>query len=149
MVYAWNMAEEQAASYYRGCYEADPSVQLCNIYANNDPLSQRTDNTDCPFLGDVCLLGPKSAVTFDTGYLDVNTLGINARNRPFYRRRTTCAPVVTDGYVEFQDNYSGFLIQAQFYYGTRDRGPTYAQSRIFSLPGTSSPTYQVAVKVSG
>ena len=148
MIYAWNQGEEQAASYYRNCYEADPSVQECNIYASNEPLSKKTDNDGCPFQGDVCLLGPRSAVTFDTGYLDGNTLGINSRNRPFYRRKTTCAPLVTKGYVEVQDNYAGFLIQAQFYYGAA-RGAnnwTYSQSRIFSLPGTSSPTYQVAVK---
>jgi hypothetical protein len=149
MIYAWNQGEEQAASYYRSCYETDPSTKACNIYADNVLLSQKTDNDNCPFRGDVCLLGPKSAVTFDTGYLDAKTLGINARKRPFYRRRTTCAPLVTDGYVDIQDNYSGFLIQAQFYYGPKEQGWTYSQSRIFSLPGTSSPTYEVAVKVSG
>jgi hypothetical protein len=95
MLYAWNQGEEQAASYYRSCYEADPTIQQCNIYANNDPLSNVTNNDDCPFQGNVCLLGPQSAVTFDTGYLDVNTLGINSRNRPFYRRKTTCAPLAT------------------------------------------------------
>lgn len=148
MVFAWNLGEEQAAGYYRNCYEADPSVQECNIYANNGPLSNTTDNDDCPFRGDVCLLGPKSAVTFDTGYLDINTLGINTRKRLFYRRRTTCAPLVTDGYVDVQDNYSGVMIQAQFYYGPRDQGWTYSQSRMF-LPEVSSLTYEVIVRKDG
>jgi hypothetical protein len=149
MIFAWNQAEEQAASYYRSCYEASPSIKECNLYADNGILSQKTDHDDCPFLGDVCLLGPKSAVTFDSGYLDARTLGVNTRRRLFYRRKNTCAPLVTDGYVDIQDNYMGFLIQAQFYYNSREQGPTNAQSRIFSLPGTSSPTYEVAIRASG
>jgi hypothetical protein len=149
MVYAWSQAEEQAANYYRDCYEAAPSIQQCNIFAHNEQLSNTTDNDDCPFLGNVCLLGPNSAVTFDTGYVDSNTLGINSVRRPYYRRKTTCAPLVTEGYVDVWDHYSGFLIQAQFYYGPDNTSLTYNQSRIFFLPGASSPTYEVVAKKAG
>jgi hypothetical protein len=147
MVFAWARSEEDAASYYRNCYEADPSVRECNIYANNGPLSNRTDDDDCPFQGDVCLLGPHSAITLDTGYTDVNTLGINSRNRPFFRRKTTCSPLVTDGYVNIQDNYSGILIEAQFYYGPgKVFNWTHTQARIFRVPGVSSPAYEIVIK---
>jgi hypothetical protein len=87
MLFAWAQSEEDAAGYYQNCYEADPSVQECNIYANNGPLSNRTDDDDCQFQGDVCLLGPHSAITLDTGYIDANTLGINSQKNPSFSKK--------------------------------------------------------------
>jgi hypothetical protein len=146
-MYAWALAEEQSANYYQNCYEANEASQVCNIFANNDRLSNTIDNDLCPFEDDMCLLGPSSAVTFDTGMLPSSTLGINSQTHVYYRRKTTCSPLRTDGFVVTQDNYSGFLLQSQFYYGNSTQSNwTYAESRIFSLPGTSVPAYAVSVK---
>lgn len=55
---------------------------------------QVIENTTCPFDESMCLLGVKSAITFDTGLLNSHVhLGINARaqDRVEYRWRSTCA----------------------------------------------------------
>lgn len=52
-----------------------------------------TQNEPCPFDEEMCLLGPMSAVSFDTGLLDSHIhLGINApaSDRIQYRWRSTC-----------------------------------------------------------
>ncbi|KAK5954940.1 hypothetical protein OHC33_003619 [Knufia fluminis] len=57
-------------------------------------------NEPCPFDEEMCLLSPKSAVSFDTGLLDSHThLGINAPtpDRIQYRWRSVCTPLrITD-----------------------------------------------------
>ena len=147
MLYVWTQAEEQSAAYYRNCYEANSSTRVCNIFANNDPLSITTDSQVCPFQEDMCLLGPSSAITFDTGMVSAKTLGVNSKNQAYYQRRSTCAPVKSNGFVDMQDNYSGFLIQSQFYYGPRSySNSTFDESRIFGLPGLTVPAYEVTVR---
>ena len=82
--------------------------------------------------------------------ISANTLGINSQTPAYYQRKTTCAPVRAEDFVDTQDNYKGFLLQSQFYYGPAvNSNWTFAESRIFSLPGTSVPAYQVTVKKAG
>lgn len=145
-IFALNRAEEQTANYYQNCYEMNPSLQDCNLYARRELFSRMTDNDDCPFKGDVCLLGNKSAISFDTGYVDSKYLGINSRQRPFYRRRTVCAPLVTDGYVNVINHFDT-LFQTQFYYGPlKVANFTWEQWRIFGIEGSQAPMYQVVVR---
>jgi hypothetical protein len=149
MLYVWAKAEEQSAAYYRNCYEASSSAKVCNIFSNNGRLSTSTDNDTCPFRADMCLLGPSSAITLDTGILPSNTLGINSGNTVYYQRKTTCAPVTTEGYVITQDNYNGIIIGSRFYYGGRVSNWTYEESRIFKISRTTVPSYQIAIRKAG
>ena len=66
-LFAFSKTEERTALYYRNCYEADSSPQECSLFLDKKLHLEVTDNDECPFRGDVCLLGNNSALTFDTG----------------------------------------------------------------------------------
>jgi hypothetical protein len=115
--FEWSKAEYQSAVYYRNCYEAEFSLQECILFPDKALVWKRIDNDECPFLGNVCLLGKQSALTFDTGYADSKALGLNAprSRRPYFRRRISCAPVITDGYI--QSTHNEIFTSTRFYYG--------------------------------
>lgn len=58
------------------------------------------------------------AIQFDTGFLSSHThLGINARqDRVEYRSVTTCAPIITDGYVSDYVNDSQMTVGPDSYW---------------------------------
>ena len=71
----------------------------------------------CPFAEEMCLLGNKSAISFDTGLLDSHIhLGINAKSsdRIQYRWRSVCTPLSLKGRATVLSNqtYDDILITA-------------------------------------
>lgn len=142
-------------SYYISCYENDPSTQACGLFTDENLYINYTEGTECPFAGDICALGKYSAISLDTGYLDSKVLGINSRYRPFFRRRSICAPLITDGYNDTEfDNTTSFT-SIKFYYGTRidiDDNATYSQIRspfyenLFSPSGYEIKTVSTTLK---
>jgi hypothetical protein len=144
---AQGATEEMIWIHYRTCYENDPSLRSCNLFSYTPLLTTMTDNDECPFHGDVCLLGNKSAVTLDTGFLDSKFLGINSPQRPFFRRRSTCAPVVVDGYSTVQ-NWFNLSTLTTFYYGSRSSqdNSTTRQLRSIFANLLGSPGYSVITR---
>lgn len=90
----------EESSYARSCYgtQLDRSTAFCNIY--NDPFipSVRDNNAPCPFAEKACLDG---AVSFDTGLVSSEALGINSRaaDRIQVRKKMTCAPIAIEKYT--------------------------------------------------
>lgn len=139
----WGWAEERVIQYYRECYESEPSLQQCNLFSHRELHATVTENDECPFRGDVCLLGKNSAITLDTGYMDSKYLGINSSWRPVVRKRNICAPVVTKGYVKIED-IGGVFTQSSFYYGpTKYENWTYTRIRQVGYDIITDPTYSV------
>ena len=78
------------------------------------PFEVRRDQP-CPFDRGMCLLGPNSAVSFETGLLDSHThLGINApvQDRIQYRWSSVCTPlnISADVNVLRNQTYDGFPV---------------------------------------
>jgi hypothetical protein len=86
----------RAVSYAETCYGETAVAEACNIFYNRTISYSVTHNASCPFSGHTCLEGDSSAYTLDTGFVDYNVLGINAEQRFQFRRKTTCAPLVTN-----------------------------------------------------
>lgn len=63
----------------------------------------------------MCLEGDNSAFTLDTGFQSSGVLGINSAHPMNWRHTLTCAPLITDGYVERRRN-SGELGEDVFHY---------------------------------
>lgn len=134
---------ESVESYYSECYEAEPSQQECDLFPDTDLFVNFTSGVECPFNGDICLPGQNSTISLDTGYLDSKYLGINSPHRPIIRRKTTCAPLVTNGFYDAEfDNITSFTY-IQFKYGpSNDTGnnATYLQTRSIAFEQIFSPT---------
>jgi hypothetical protein len=139
---AQGKTEELIELYYRNCYESDPSLQDCNMFSEKNLHVQVTENEECPFNGDVCLLGNKSAIALDTGYLDSKHLGVNSPQRLFFRRRNICAPLVIDGYARVE-NISGLFTITEFQYVPNS---TTTQIRPGRLKQIGSPGYEVLLE---
>ena len=108
---------DMALAYADRCYGASTATDGCNYLYNQSISYLETSNDTCPFLGDVCLEGTRSAITLDTGLPDARYLGINSAQRFQFRRSTTCAPLVSDGrYVKEVINSDG-QASYNYYYG--------------------------------
>jgi hypothetical protein len=95
-------AQERATLYVENCYGNQTAVGACNQYYNRTVSYSEEHNASCPFLGDVCLYGQTSAYALDTDYVDSNVLGINARKRYQFKRRTVCSPIVMNSsYINY------------------------------------------------
>jgi hypothetical protein len=149
-LYALSKTEEQTALYYRNCYEAD-SPQECSLFLDKKLYWKMTDNDECPFQGDVCLLGNNSALTFDTGYVDTKQLGLNLpqARRPYFRRRTSCAPVATIGYIE--SKVRGLYTHTRYFYGPDTAGHehTWNEIQVDWDHSFGANTYQVVGRSEG
>jgi hypothetical protein len=102
-----------AATYARACYGGPTNALECNRYQVQSLPYTRTEKEPCPFGKQMCLT-TTPAFTLDTGNISSHDhFGINTqqRDRVFYRRKTTCAPIVTDGFVT-TFNYSDKLIDS-------------------------------------
>jgi hypothetical protein len=94
--------ERRAASYAQDCYDYDSKTNTkatnCDFFYNST-IGYRVLEDKCPFdKTEVCVDGyqPGSAMTFDTGFVDLGVLGINYKSEHKFRRRTTCAPLSAD-----------------------------------------------------
>jgi hypothetical protein len=139
---------EFAEAYYRTCYENDPSVQECDQFIDNDLHDINTTFVECPFKGDVCLLGKNSAIKWDTGLLDSIILGINSRYRPFIQKETICSPLIIEGYYDFVSNTSTNSTTFNFHYGNNSTNNiTYSQNRSDYFENLYSPSgYEIKTK---
>lgn len=108
-------------TYARSCYNAS-SLKTCNTFSV--PTIDWTTNYDapCPFEG-MCV---GSAMEMDTGMVNTNDiLGINfPKSDQFkFRRVTTCAPMVQDGYVTSANSTSIPGDEIMYYdYGATQEG---------------------------
>ena len=94
-----------AIAYSKACHSANSTATQCQDLLTPTIPYDTTSDDDCPFPAqDLCKLGRKSALTFDTGFLDAKIIGINTASHFEFRRRSTCAPVMdNDTYVHIQD----------------------------------------------
>ena len=117
--------EARAAQYAKTCYgSAGKSGPLsCRLfYKQNIPFTTQ-HRQQCPFgLPDdeeMCLSGPYSSVTFETGLVDASVIGINAWPTHKFKRSTTCTPLNVS---------SKFIVKVpeadetryRYYYGAKD-----------------------------
>lgn len=86
--------EERSSRYAQNCYsQLDPANALtCKVFYQRGIEFVNKSGEPCPFSLDICN-DLNSAVTFDTGLVDAEALGINAPNLPKWRRRTSCSPL--------------------------------------------------------
>lgn len=114
--------ETRASQYARTCYNLpDPSSPFsCQLFYNQSIAFNTKINQPCPFpSSELCLDGPLSAVTFDTGLVDASVIGINAATTHKFRRTTSCSPLNrSDPYIRPQKdaNHTSY----QYYYGPKD-----------------------------
>ncbi|KAK7192149.1 hypothetical protein PSPO01_01721 [Paraphaeosphaeria sporulosa] len=90
-----------AATYARACYGGPTDALECNQYKVKALPYSISETEPCPFDKDLCLK-KFPVLSFDTGNLSSHDhLGINTqpKDRIFYRRKTTCAPIMDKGYV--------------------------------------------------
>lgn len=90
-----------AATYARACYGGPSNTLECNQYPVQSLPYSRTENVTCPFADGMCLR-KYPAIALDTGNISSHDhFGINAqgKDRITYRRRTTCAPLMSLGYT--------------------------------------------------
>lgn len=89
-------------TYARSCYNAS-SLKTCNTFVRPTIDWTTRYDTPCPFDG-MCI---GASMEMDTGLINSNhVLGINfpEKDQFEFRRVTTCAPVVQDGYVTTENS---------------------------------------------
>jgi hypothetical protein len=131
----------RAVSYAETCYGENAIPEACNIFYNMTIGYSDMHNASCPFLGDVCLYGDTSAYTLDTGFVDSNVLGVNAPRRYQIRRKTTCAPLITNAsYVRYRRDHSTTFVE--YHYGNNGTNTlTFTQQAYPSLSDSSLSGY--------
>lgn len=117
--------ERRAASYAQDCYDhgvdKHGKAMRCDFFYNST-ISYRVLDDKCPFYNTaVCTEGYQSgaAVTFDTGVVDSDVLGINYESTYKFRRKTTCAPLTsTTPFVRHFTNKVRNEAGYKYYYGS-------------------------------
>ena len=95
--------EERASRYAQNCYNGEDSTDTlsCRLYYTQSiPFETKTQQA-CPFpSAELCARGPYSAISFDTGLIDSNVIGINSPITHKFRRQTTCSPLnISESYI--------------------------------------------------
>lgn len=121
-----------ARAYAQSCYgnsTAQKSPSACTSY----PVGQIPYSTSlgqpCPFDDALCVTGPDTSITMDTGLYDSHTvLGINApkSNRAFLRKLATCTVLQSSDYSNHTTttNSDGSATTSHhLYYGTNSNNP--------------------------
>lgn len=109
-----------AASYAQTCYDGRGSALVgCNLFARQAISYTATEEVDCPFGGEMCLLGNKGAIKFSTGPVAAQVLGFNTGKNLEFQRSTTFAPLVrNETFVLKTIGGSGGAFKLHhFYYG--------------------------------
>lgn len=88
--------EETVAAYARNCYNGRGSaIDGCNLFTHQSLPYAVEDQVNCPFGGDMCVLGnERAAVKFSTPPLPAHYLGLNTDKALEFVRTTTCAPLI-------------------------------------------------------
>ena len=91
--------ESRAGEYARNCYSSEDSndFKKCDFFYQ-PKIDFKTKTQDiCPFASkEICGGGRYSAISFDTGLVSLNSLGINSDIDYKFRRKTSCAPLSLD-----------------------------------------------------
>jgi hypothetical protein len=109
-----------AANYARYCYGSPSTSSLCNTYVTQQISWKTNQDAPCPFASGTCMFSDTAALQFDTGLIDSHfILGVNspAKDRVFYRRVTTCAPLNTTGRIE-KTLPDGLSLAYRYYFGS-------------------------------
>ena len=120
----WNNyhKEARASQYARTCYNSvDPTEPFsCRIFYNQSIAYTTKTHQPCPFASSkLCHDGLYSAVSFDTGYVDASTIGINSPNTYKFRRKTSCSPLnMSDPFI--LSSHDGNSTAYRYYYGSKD-----------------------------
>ena len=96
-----------AATYARQCYGGSTDPLLCSTMVQPSLPSTADTNSSCPFAQGSCIWGESAAFSVDSGLIDSrDDLGINAPDsgRVMFRKKTTCAPMVTKGFQEVENS---------------------------------------------
>jgi hypothetical protein len=116
--------EDMASQYARNCYNsANPAKALgCSFFYNQSIAFTTKYEQLCPFNSyELCAHGKYSAVTFDTGYVEPSTIGINALVPFRFRRKTSCAPLsMSNDYIRNTSSLKLNRTEYHYYYGATD-----------------------------
>jgi hypothetical protein len=109
--------ETESAEYAKRCYPATARAEECSYFYNQSIHFSVKHNDSCPFKGNLCLNGPKSAFTVTTGKVWPRTIGINTRLNYSFERTTTCAPLRMDEGHHIQRYWDGTKDRFRYMYG--------------------------------
>ncbi|KAI9784416.1 MAG: hypothetical protein M1816_000840 [Peltula sp. TS41687] len=113
----WSQILASSSTYSRACYNSsrESSSPQCRVYSSPRPHWTTDSNAACPFSSAICMGSNNSAIRIDTGSQDVSqTFGVNAPNkgRIYFRKVTTCAPLLTDDHYVNKTNMSSMTRSA-------------------------------------
>jgi hypothetical protein len=120
VIAAQTRLQVDAASYAQTCYDGrGNAITGCNLFAQQAIPYTSTEEVDCPFGGEMCLLGSKGAIKFSTGPVPAQALGFNTGKYLEFQRSTTFAPLVRNEtfVLEFTPGGDNSLKGYQFFYG--------------------------------
>ena len=124
--------EERASEYAQNCYNTPDAINTlsCRIFYNQSISFESKSRQRCPFLSsELCYDGLYSAATFDTGYVDASTIGINAPATHKFRRTSSCSPLnMSEPYIK---KVQGTDKSSYFY----NYGPTSRSNYTFDTSG--------------
>ena len=128
--------EERSSQYARNCYgQLDPANALtCKVFYQQGIEFTSKSGEPCPFSLDICN-DLNSAVTFDTGLVDAEALGINAPNLPKWRRRASCSPLNMSAPYVTSDNQTPSNRTYLYKYGNIERNHDKEQQYTTSTKG--------------
>ena len=104
-----DLPANQALRYAQKCYNTPLGSDGCNDFHNQSIGYTERSNPTCPFSGDTCAEGRYAAITFDSGYVHAKTIALNSTQTFYFRRSTTCAPLVPNS-REFKVYDDGTMI---------------------------------------
>lgn len=112
--------EARAGEYARNCYGDTTTLQSlrCNFFYRQKIKYNVAPSWDCSFAEEVCLPHQRSTITFDTGLIDVNDIGVNSKYPYKFRRRSNCSALsVEDRFVrpEIKNGITTYFYE----YGTK------------------------------
>ncbi|KAK0721957.1 hypothetical protein B0T26DRAFT_196599 [Lasiosphaeria miniovina] len=121
--------EARSGEYAKHCYNSTTPTTLlpmrCGFFYNTEIKFNTTYHHQCPFpKDDICAHG-SPVVTFDTGLVDANSIGINDPYDYKFRRSATCTPLSTEGQYVRNDTANGIAAFTYYYGETGDRGYTF------------------------
>ncbi|KAF7556857.1 hypothetical protein G7Z17_g1095 [Cylindrodendrum hubeiense] len=140
-----------ADEYVQTCYNTSSSSNsLCQQFVKQEIRWTGRSNATCPFASGMCHGGDNAAFEMDSGMIDSHdTLGLNAakENRVLYRRKSTCAPIITtEPYGELIPGRYPGEEYALYHYGDTlsSLNYTYQLSTGVSAPGGFTPIPEIA-----
>lgn len=141
--------ELRAGDYAKSCYDTTNVLQSmsCNFFYQPNISFSLSYTYECPLKDRSLCVEGAPAVTFDTGLVAANRIGINAESKDTYkfRRSSTCTPLsISYPYVQSRD--SNGTTAFDYYYG-QISDSDYSRESTFSSVGrpfdVQLPAYDV------